>query len=85
MKSLQLCPTLSDPMDCSLPGSSVHGILQARVLEWVATYTVTNQRQLKYSVHVQSNLGKVEHGVSQIDLGLRVILPVSEMFQRHRM
>ena len=32
----QLCPTLSDSMDCSLPGSSVHGILQARVLEWVA-------------------------------------------------
>ena len=28
------CPTLSDPMDCSLPGSSVHGISQARVLEW---------------------------------------------------
>ena len=32
----QLCPTLSDPMDCSPPGSSVHGILQARVLEWGA-------------------------------------------------
>ena len=32
----QSCPTLSNPMDCSLPGSSVHGILQARVLEWVA-------------------------------------------------
>ena len=32
----QLCPTLSDPMDCSLPGSSVHGIFQARVLEWGA-------------------------------------------------
>ena len=30
----QLCPTLSNPMDCSLPGSSVHGIFQARVLEW---------------------------------------------------
>ena len=30
------CPTLSDPMDCSPPGSSVHGIFQARVLEWVA-------------------------------------------------
>ena len=30
------CPTLSDPMDCSLPGSSVHGISQARVLEWGA-------------------------------------------------
>ena len=35
-KSLQSCPTLSDPMDCSLPGSSVHGIFQARVLEWGA-------------------------------------------------
>ena len=32
----QLCPTLRDPMDCSLPGFSVHGILQARVLEWGA-------------------------------------------------
>ena len=32
----QSCPTLCDPMDCSLPGSSVHGILQARVLEWGA-------------------------------------------------
>ena len=31
----QSSPTLSDPMDCSLPGSSVHGISQARVLEWV--------------------------------------------------
>ena len=32
----QSCPTLSDPMDCSLPGSSVHRIFQARVLEWGA-------------------------------------------------
>ena len=32
----QSCPTLSDPMDCSLPGSSAHGIFQARVLEWGA-------------------------------------------------
>ena len=36
-KVAQLCPILSDPMDCSLPGSSVHGIFQARVLQWVAT------------------------------------------------
>ena len=32
----QSCPTLCNPMDCGLPGSSVHGILQARILEWVA-------------------------------------------------
>ena len=35
-KSLQLCLTLCDPIDCSLPGSSFHGIFQARILEWVA-------------------------------------------------
>ena len=33
---LQSCPALCDPIDCSLPGSSVHGILQAKILEWVA-------------------------------------------------
>ena len=33
---LQSCPTLCDPVDCSPPGSSVHGMLQARILEWVA-------------------------------------------------
>ena len=33
---VQSCLTLSDPMDCSLPGSSIHGIFQARVLEWGA-------------------------------------------------
>ena len=38
----QSCPTLSDPMDCSLPDSSIHGIFQARVLEWGAiAFSVT--------------------------------------------
>ena len=36
LKVTQSCPTPSDPMDCSLPGSSIHGIFQARVLEWGA-------------------------------------------------
>ena len=35
-ESPQSCPTLFDPMDCSLPGFSIHGICQAKVLEWVA-------------------------------------------------
>ena len=39
-------PTLSDPMDCSLPGSSVHGIFQARVLEWAAMEDVSNDQTL---------------------------------------
>ena len=39
----QSCPTLSDPVDCSLPGSSVHGIFQATVLEWGAiAFSVDN-------------------------------------------
>ena len=42
----QSCPTLSDPMDCSLPGSSIHGIFQARVLEWGAiAFTDDQPRQ----------------------------------------
>ena len=36
MLVVQSCPTLCDPMDCSPPGSSVHGILQAKIPEWVA-------------------------------------------------
>ena len=35
---VQSCPTLCDPVDCSPPGSSIHGILQARILEWVASF-----------------------------------------------
>ena len=42
----QLCPTLCDPMDCSLPGSSIHGIPQARVLEWVAIASSSNPYHL---------------------------------------
>ena len=41
----QVCPTLSDPMDCSLPGSSIHGVFQATVLEWGA---------IAFSVHPAS-------------------------------
>ena len=46
---VQLCLTLHDPMDCSLPGSSVHGIFQARVLEWVA---------IAFSTHPYMTTGK---------------------------
>ena len=43
-KSLQSCPTLGDPMDCSPPGSSVHGILQAKTLEQAAISSSRNLR-----------------------------------------
>ena len=44
----QSCPTLSDPMDCSLPGSSVHGVFQARVLEWGAIAFSKSRYRLNY-------------------------------------
>ena len=46
----QSCPTLCDPMDCSLPGSSVHGIFQAKVLEWGATAFFAVSISLFYGV-----------------------------------
>ena len=45
----QSCPTLHDLMDCSLPGSSVHGIFQARVLEWVAiAFSITEDESVSF-------------------------------------
>ena len=49
-KSLQSCLTLSDLMDCSLPGSSIHGIFQARVLEWVAIAFSEEISSLSHSI-----------------------------------
>ena len=48
----QLCPTLCDPMDCSPSSSSVHGIFQARILEWIA---ISFSRQLLYLYWLQSS------------------------------
>ena len=48
----QLCPTLSNPMDCSLRGSSVHGIVQARVLEWGAiAFSTKSAEQVTNTIH----------------------------------
>ena len=51
-KSPQSCPTLCDTMEYSLPGSSIHGILQARILEWVAMYFSRESSQPRYQTHV---------------------------------
>ena len=78
----QSCPTLSDPMDCSLPGSSAHGIFQARVLEWGATAFSVTSPSTALSVlsalphRISARLHRVSvstmpwsrlHGVSHID------------------
>ena len=57
-KSLQLCPTLCNPMDCSPPGSSVHGILQARILEWVAMPSSRGSFPPRYGTHFSCIAGE---------------------------
>ena len=61
-KLLQSCPALCDPMDCSLRGSSVHGILQARTLEGVAIsfskrISITTLEYLLYNLYCHINMG----------------------------
>ena len=51
----QLCATLCDPMDCSLPGSSVHGILQARILEWIVISFSINALKARKKNKLQQN------------------------------
>ena len=58
----QSCPTLSDPMDCSPPGSSVHGIFQARVLEWGAiAFSIQKQQTPPISRNVDGRVHTVQH------------------------
>ena len=54
----QSCPTLYDPMDCSLPGSSVHGIFQARVLEWGAIDFSRGSSQPRDQTQVSHTAGR---------------------------
>ena len=88
-KSLQSCPTLYDPMDCSLPGSSVHGLLQARILEWVALHqgifpTRGSNPHLLCLLHWQVGSsplappGKPMNGTNSnsADLGPGILLPI---------
>ena len=63
----QSCPTLRDPIDCSLPGSSVHGIFQARVLEWGAMSEVKSSSRVRlFATPWTSSLpGSSLHGILQ--------------------
>ena len=54
-KLLQLCPTLRDPLDYSLPGSSINGILQARILEWVAMLSSRVSSPPRNQTHVSGS------------------------------
>ena len=70
MKLLKSCPTLSEPMDCSLPDSSIHGIFQARVLEWGAIAACRLSffygSELKHYSPLCSNYNKISDTISII-------------------
>ena len=61
----QSCPTLCDPMDCNPPGSSVHGILQARILEWVtisfSRASVQHRDRTQLSLQCRQILYRLSH------------------------
>ena len=58
---IQLCPTLCDPMDYSLPGSSVYGIFQARILEWFAISLSRGSSQSRDWTQVSCTAGRLYH------------------------
>ena len=75
----QSCQTLSDPMDCSQPGSSVHGIFQARVLEWVPLHwkpknillehwVAETERKWKRHAVIESNMKGLGNYVKALEL-----------------
>ena len=65
--AVQSCPTLCDPMDCSPPGSSVHGISRARILEWVALYSCV----FTLATHWIHTCGKLLETISAADESIR--------------
>ena len=68
---VQLCLTLCDPVDCSQPGSSVHGILQARILEWVAISYCPKKVAVMHCKGHNSDEGKVAEGYQPADCQVR--------------
>ena len=80
----QSCPTLSNPMDSSLPGSSVHGISQARVLEWGAIAFSPKQKDVSNRSEPCSFMAnpvsrcKAEHGgQGQVTVVMKTIAPIT--------
>ena len=74
-KVAQSCLTLSDPMDCSLPGSSVHGTLQARVLEWGAIAFSTPA--LRSCIFLSKSLDSMSLGFLIHKMGNIMAIPTS--------
>ncbi|XDA74359.1 hypothetical protein R6Z07F_004581 [Ovis aries] len=81
----QSCPTLSDPMDCSLPASSVHGIFQAKVQEWVAiAFSSLPLEVLIYWLWFGIFILKSFPGCSDVLSALRTTITYREKFKNQK-
>ena len=76
-EAAQSCPTLSNPMDCGLPGSSVHGIFQAKVLEWLPLPRLSQSTSLSSLSHTENS-----HWLSVLHMAV-YILPCSSLHLSH--
>ena len=84
-KSLQVCLTLWDPMECSPPGTSVLGILQARILEWVAISFSRGSFQARDGTWVSGIAGRVFPCWATRDLlGLQILEPHLELLNQNK-
>ena len=81
-KSLQSCPTLCDPIDGSLPGSAVPGILQARTLEWVKGHILTEKKKKPPPISIHLSQPQAHHSNSEI---LNSLCLYSKITQRSRL
>ena len=82
----QPCPTLSDPMDCSLPGSSIRGIFQARVLEWGAiafSKKLLGAIQIQQYCHLERSLSGIR-GCAALRSGCPVVEKLASSSARHQ-
>ena len=76
----QSCPTLSHPMDCSLPGSSIHGIFQARVLEWGAIAFSTYQLDCAINILPCTSHSAKNFILSQLTLTMTMCVSVTQSY-----
>ena len=77
----QSCPTLCNPMDCSLPGSLVHGTFQAWILEWVAIYDLVNSH-VTLSIHLTLS-SPLLMPISLFFMSVSSLLPCKWILQNH--
>ena len=80
-KSLQSCPTLCDPVDCSPPDSSAYGILQAKILEWIATRSSKGSSQSRNQTCITGSLPLVPPGKLLGGITLGMLLNLSAFLQ----